>query len=375
MANPNRKMVTLRRIDDVQPIDGADRIERAVVDGWDVVVEKDTWSVGDICIYMEPDTFLPADDPRYAFLMPRGTKDMMVDNKMVTGHVLRTIRLRGVYSAGILFHVDELLPHIPERAWEDILKKEVDLSKMCGVWEYSPIATPGQFEFLGKYDTFVSPRTDAERAQNVKQDKFDLLKKTEYYTSVKIDGTSMTICKDIRDGELKIYSHNNRLKLDVGMGLTSFKAAESQGLVEFCEHNQGITLQYELAGEKIGGNRLGLKGHRCFVFSAYDMQKRKYLDPYQLIWDFGSLELRQSLTPRMHINLGDFKTPTDLLKFADKMRSYVTKDRLDEGLVIHCIGRGEWSESEWPLVATQLRDALGATMQLKAVSRPYLSKR
>ena len=374
MANPLRKMATVRKISSIHQIDGADRIERAVVDGWDVVVERDAWHEGDYCVYMEPDTFLPASDPRYTFLMERGTKEMMVNNVMVTGHVLRTIRLRGVYSAGILFHLSEVLPTIPEVAWQSLYEKNYNVSKMCGVWEYVAVASPGQFEFLGKYDTYVAPRTDAERAQNVHQDVFDLLKKTDYYVSVKVDGTSMTICKDIRDDELKIYSHNNRLKLDEGMGLTSFNAANKEGLVDFCEQNPGITLQYELAGTKIGGNRLGLNGHHCFVFSAYDMQQRKYLDPYELIWNFGSHELRQHVTPKMRLNLNDLATPTDLLEFADKMRSYVTKDRLDEGLVVHCMGRGDWSEEEWPSVEMKLRDALGATMQLKAVSRPYLAK-
>lgn len=374
MSNPLRKMATVRTIDSVHPIDGADRIERAVVDGWDVVVEKGQWRAGDYCIYMEPDTFLPADDPRYAFLMERGTKQMMVDGKLVTGHVLRTVRLRGVYSAGILFHVCALLPQIPEVAWPNLHEKGYNVSKMCGVWEYVPAISPGQFEFLGKYDTYVAPRTDAERVQNVHQNVFDMLNKTDYYVSVKVDGTSMTICKDARDGELKIYSHNNRLKLDEGMGLTSFNAAKKQGLVDFCEEHVGITLQYELAGEKIGGNRLGLKGHRCFVFSVYDMVQRRYLDLYEYVGTYGSQQLRQSLTPRIHLGLGDFSTPSDLLKYADSMRGSITKDRLDEGLVVHCIGRGEWSEEEWPSVKMKLRDALGATMQLKAVSRPYLAK-
>lgn len=374
MSNPLRKMATVRTIDSVHPIDGADRIERAVVDGWDVVVEKGQWHAGDYCIYMEPDTFLPADDPRYAFLMERGTKQMMVDGKLVTGHVLRTVRLRGVYSAGILFRTDALLPQIPEAVWPSLHEKGYNVSKMCGVWEYVPAISPGQFEFLGKYDTYVAPRTDAERAQNVRQSVFDLLKKTDYYVSVKVDGTSMTICKDARDGELKIFSHNNQLKLDEGMGLTSYNAAKAQGLVDFCEEHIGITLQYELAGEKIGGNRLGLKGHRCFVFSIYDMVQRRYLDPYEYVGTYGSQQLRQSLTPRIHLGLGDFSTPNGLLKYADSMRGNITKDRLDEGLVVHCMGRGSYGEDEWPSVEIKLRDALGATMQLKAVSRPYLAK-
>ena len=56
----SRKLATIRRIDEIRPIEGADNIELAIVDGWSVVVAKDqNYFVGELVIYCEIDSFLP----------------------------------------------------------------------------------------------------------------------------------------------------------------------------------------------------------------------------------------------------------------------------------------------------------------------------
>jgi hypothetical protein len=48
-----RKMATVRRISKISPIEGADAIELAHVDGWQSVVEKGSYSVGEKIIFCE----------------------------------------------------------------------------------------------------------------------------------------------------------------------------------------------------------------------------------------------------------------------------------------------------------------------------------
>lgn len=371
MANPERRMATVRMVGSVNPIEGADRIERVTVDGWDVVMAKGEFHEGDWCIFMEPDTFMPIENPKFSFLAERGTKEMEIDGRTVVGHVLRTVKLRGVYSAGILFRIPDLLPDVPESAWPTLCERRVNVSGMCGVREYVPVTSSGTMEFLGKYDSYVAPRTDAERVQNVSQEAFELLKLTEHYANVKVDGTSATIVMDPRDRVLKVFSHNNRLDTERGMGKAMLAMAEEQGIAAYCCEHPGITLQFEFAGEKIGGNRLGLKGRRCFVFSAYDIANRRYLDPYELLR--GTVAER-SLTPLEDVDLSRFDGPADLLAYADGMVGRITKGRHDEGVVIHVTGRGDIPEDEWPRAVQALTDAFGPTMQMKAVSPLYLSK-
>lgn len=52
----------MRRISALKPIPGADRVCAAVLDGWQVVVAvADGFKVGDLVVYFEIDSFLPAE--------------------------------------------------------------------------------------------------------------------------------------------------------------------------------------------------------------------------------------------------------------------------------------------------------------------------
>ena len=46
-----RKLASIRRVRLIEPIEGADRIEIATVDGWKVVANKGSHQVGDLVIY------------------------------------------------------------------------------------------------------------------------------------------------------------------------------------------------------------------------------------------------------------------------------------------------------------------------------------
>jgi hypothetical protein len=54
-----RKLASIREIKEIVPIEGADAIEVAVVDGWKVVTKKGEFKPGDLCVYFEIDSFLP----------------------------------------------------------------------------------------------------------------------------------------------------------------------------------------------------------------------------------------------------------------------------------------------------------------------------
>ena len=83
-----RKLASIRRIISLSPIEGADFIELAQVDGWQCVVKKDEFKVNDHCIYFEVDSWLPVED-RYEFLRNGCYKK----NELGEGFVLRTIKL------------------------------------------------------------------------------------------------------------------------------------------------------------------------------------------------------------------------------------------------------------------------------------------
>lgn len=54
-----RELAHIERIHDIQPIDGADNIDKAKVLGWDIIVKKQEFKEGDLCVFFEIDSKLP----------------------------------------------------------------------------------------------------------------------------------------------------------------------------------------------------------------------------------------------------------------------------------------------------------------------------
>lgn len=54
-----RKLASVQYVHDITPIEGADMIEVAHVLGWQCVVKKGEFEVGDLGVYFEIDSFLP----------------------------------------------------------------------------------------------------------------------------------------------------------------------------------------------------------------------------------------------------------------------------------------------------------------------------
>lgn len=85
-----RKLASIQRISSLSPIDGAEKILKATVLGWELVVAKaDNFKVGDLVVYCEVDSVLPP-KPEFEFLRERKFR-------------IKTIKLKGQVSTGIIF--------------------------------------------------------------------------------------------------------------------------------------------------------------------------------------------------------------------------------------------------------------------------------
>lgn len=84
-----RALAHVEQIVDIQPIEGADKIEVATVLGWKVVIAKaDNFKVGDKVVYIEIDSKVP-ERPEFEFLRDRKFR-------------VKTIKLRGQFSQGLI---------------------------------------------------------------------------------------------------------------------------------------------------------------------------------------------------------------------------------------------------------------------------------
>lgn len=97
-----RKLASIRLIEELSPIENADFIEKARIGGWWVVVKKGDFKVGDKCIYIECDSFIKC-HPAFDFLLKGSSvKTMLYTGENVSGIRLKTKKLKGVVSQGLI---------------------------------------------------------------------------------------------------------------------------------------------------------------------------------------------------------------------------------------------------------------------------------
>ena len=116
-----RKLASVRVIDAISVIPGADAIEVATIGGWDVVVKKGEYKPGDIAVYFEVDSWIPT--TLASFLTKPGQEPR--EYKGIKGERLKTVKLRGQLSQGLLLPLD-VLPSIPDSTadWKDEIKRQ-----------------------------------------------------------------------------------------------------------------------------------------------------------------------------------------------------------------------------------------------------------
>ena len=256
-----RKLATIQRVSEIQPIENADTIERIRIKDWWCVSKKDQFKIGDFCVYFEIDSLLPSKLPVFQFLA-KGTKEktMNLDGKEYKGFRLKTIKLRGVLSQGLI------LP-IKSEGW-NFEDHEVDdeVSEFIGVVKYEP---PIPAEMSGKMKGFFPgfiPKTDEERIQNIGE----IL--SGFYVTEKLDGSSVTFFK--KDGVFGVCTRN--LELLESEGNTQWRLAREMGLPEKLPDN--FAIQGELIGEGVQGNPLKIKGQKIYFYNAYNILSAQYLD-------------------------------------------------------------------------------------------------
>ena len=273
--NTDRKLASVVKIVDIQPISGADAIMVASVKGWKVVVKKDEYKVGDLAVYYEIDSFLPV-RPQFEFLRKSSFKRM----GSTEGFRLKTIKLRGQISQG-------LLTPIPADISDP--KEGDDLTEALGIVKYEP-PIPAQLagKIKGTFPSFI-PKTEEIRIQNFESEVgFSPVGERAYVTE-KLDGTSFTcyfnngvfgVCG--RNWELSETSDNSLWRMAKVLELKD----------KMTKHGKNIALQGELIGAGINGNLYGLSDHKLYFFTGYDIDKGRRMFFDELEWVLFGLDLQ-----------------------------------------------------------------------------------
>lgn len=262
-----RKLATIRKIDALNPIEGADAIECAIVGGWKVVAQKGLYNVGDLAVYFEIDSWIPHE---LAPFLSKGKEPREFEG--VKGERLKTIKLRGQLSQGLLMPLAEINKHFEVPAhWSE----DEDMTAILNIkkWE-KPINAQLAGVCKGNFPTII-PKTDQERVQNLKK-QIAACRDAMFEVTEKMEGSSMTCY--ILNGEFGVCSRNMDLKRDENNSF--WKIAIEQDIeAKMRTLGQDIAIQGELIGPGVQGNIYKLSKLEFRVFDIYDPVEGEYAIP------------------------------------------------------------------------------------------------
>ena len=272
-----RKLASVQVIRDLLPIENADRIELAHIEGFQCVVSKG-YHVGDKVIYIETDSICPKNET-FAFLNGKS-------------HI-KLQKIRGVYSQGIAleYHGDAPVG--------------TDMTEELGIVKYEPPEQP--MDTVGAFPWYI-PKTDEVRAQNIPE-LLTKYKGIPCYATEKLDGSSCTIYR--KGNHIGVCTR----KREVDKTSRMYQTAEKQGLIKFlglkdspCFYTDDeweFALQGEFVGPKEQGNHLHLSEPHIYIFSLYDIAKQRYYDQDSMDLFLGLHDIADTVPIVNEFNLTD----------------------------------------------------------------------
>lgn len=260
----SRKLASIQYVHDVTPIEGADRIECVHVLGWQCVAPKGQFKVGDLCVYMEVDSFLPICD-EFEFLRASSYKKNDVVGE---GFRLKTQKFRGQISQGLVQPLS-ILPDGKYNIGDDV-------TNLLGIkkWEVEETVT-GNGTIIGEFPSFIN-KTDELRIQSYPELIREMKEAGQYYITTKMDGSSVTMY--LKDGHFGVCSRNKEFADDDKCPMWKF-AHQYRIYSLLLEHGfKDIAIQGEFCGPGIQKNRLKLIRPQWYVFTIVDLVSGERFD-------------------------------------------------------------------------------------------------
>jgi RNA ligase (TIGR02306 family) len=341
MSEIKRVLAEAVRVTEKCAIEGADLIELVKIRGWQVVVQKGLYEVGDIAVYFSIDALLP-EVPEFEFLRDRCFKKETAEGP---GFRIKTIKLKGQLSQGMMMPLKEI-------TYANVLKakEDDDLTDILRIKKYEP-PLPANLagNARGNFPSFI-PKTDEHRIQNFIGRFKENYASHLWEVSLKLDGSSMTVyhnkAVEIVYVEPKtIIAKVARWFSETFLGATRPKTRDAFGVCSrnidlkesddntfwqtanklelrdiLTEHyeatGRNLALQGEMMGPGIQGNRENLKETDYFVFNIWDIDQQRYLNSVER----SAFLFTYDLNPAHVYETKSFEdfTSDDFLELADK---------------------------------------------------------
>jgi hypothetical protein len=357
----DRKLVHIEKIIELVPIPGADFIQSSKILGWECVVKKGEFKVGDLCAYFEIDAIVPP-KPEFEFL-----KDVK--------YRVKTRKFKGSLSQGLALPLSILPP--------GKYKEGDDVTQLCNVSHYDPesnlhasnkepisenkllkyLYKTRPIQFLLKYSFFrklLLPKkehgawpkgiqhTDECRLQNTKYDSLrEKFKDKKFYVTVKMDGQSGTFFLKRKNGLFKkfyfgVLSRNiwKKKRDNSNYWQVAIKYDIEKALKKAIGDKDMIIVQGEICGPGIQKNPENFTELKFFVFNVItvDLDQQYQYDLEEMEEFCQQTGLQMVPTFKKELELPE--DPKELLKMAEGKCHFNPKHER-EGLVFRLVENGE----------------------------------
>lgn len=273
-----RKMASIQKVREIIPHNNADALELAMINDWQVVVNKGEFTKDQLVVYFEIDSWIPHE---IAPFLSKGNEPKIYEG--ISGERLRSIKLRKELSQGLILSLNaDILFRINYWVTFNIglneqLFEGMDVTEALNVvkWEPSiPACLRGKIKgnFLLK---------SLRQIKNGFRIFLSILLKLKLRHGKSLKNFMVQSCTFYLDMQDNFHVCSRNLDLQFEENNAYWKAAGMYNIELMMKYFNalGYAIQGELIGEGINGNQYGIKGVDFYVFDVYSVNDSRYLTP------------------------------------------------------------------------------------------------
>lgn len=300
-------------IDKVEKHPNADKLDVVTVSGYTVISQKDTLKVGDLVFFIREDSQININKEKFPW-------HAGIETYLGKRGRVKTIKLRGIFSSGIVIPYQELgfeklntasgcMKAMIINEYNTLFENEDTLNELTGIQHYNPPVIGTSFGNLSMKGNlpYGLTKTDEENWQNLKKLPFG----EKVLLTRKIDGTSCTVTFD-RNGYYRVCGRNYEYLLDkdniyINYSKKLIDTVLESKIYETLEEGTYLVIRGEIAGKGIQ-----TKGHNIDCQNEPDFYVFK-----TMIWNEKDKNLSE---------MGYYDSPYHFTLFKDKIKELTGKD-------------------------------------------------
>ena len=276
LLNPQVELKSILKIVEI----GFDDLVLVFTSGCQTICEKGKFDVGQEVIFVHNDMLIDTKEEIFSSVKEQ-IKISDIDKDGL--YLVQTILIKGYYSDGIVLSIDTLtrynltLETLPIKKYSKPYEQLVANDEMTYTHDSNSLSFTIPEFFNSRPGNFLEriiPKTDEI---NIKTyiELFKKIIENDFYCTIKLDGSSMTIIYDSVSKKFTICSRNLTLhEPENDMVRFAIKLIQEQNLVDkfdqLCENlsSKIICVQGEYCGPKVNGNQMQLTSDDFYMFSV-----------------------------------------------------------------------------------------------------------